>query len=97
MSLDETIRSAIEVLDGFYKDTAAMLETLKGILINDYDYEDMSGNKIHRRGSSSIKKPLSWSPSFLSISLIRNKNEYISVAVPMKEVFGKKDQVRNCV
>lgn len=87
MNKDETLASAMIVLDEFHKDTASMLEILKGILINEYGYKDSSGNSVCRSGSASLKEPSRWTPLYLSVYLNKN-TEYISFTIVLKDVFN---------
>jgi len=87
---NEALRNAMKVLDVFYKDTAIMLEILKGILKNEYGYTDISGNAVCRKGSSSLKEPSRWTPLYLSVYLNKG-SEYISFAVPLKDFFKNEE------
>ena len=87
---NETLRNAMKVLDAFYNDTAIMLEILKGILKNEYGYTDLTGNAICRKSSISLKKPSRWTPLYLSVYLNKGA-EYISFAVPLKNVFENEE------
>ena len=87
MNNNETLRSAMEVMDSFYKNTAIMLETFKGILVNDYGYNDIGGNRVCWECSRSISYPLYWIPPYLSLWFQNKveKNVYISITITLKE------------
>ena len=87
---NETLRNAMYVLDEFYKDTAIMIETLRGVLIKEYGYKDASGNPVCRKGSSSLKESTCWTPLYLSF-FVKKDTEYISFAIPLKNYFGNNE------
>lgn len=93
MDKNETLQNAMNVLDVFYKDTAVMLETLKGILINEYAYEDSSGigSRVCYEGSNSVFSPNRWNPIYLNIFLKKKGNDVdaIAITILLKQYFNK--------
>ena len=84
---NETLSSALEVIDEFNKDTSVMLKILKGILISEYGYEDISGSVVCRENSASLDSAVRWTPPYLSFSL-RKEEEYISITITIKEYWN---------
>lgn len=87
MEKDSNLKTAIDVLDQFYNDTALLLETIKGILINDYGYKHFRDNRVCWEGSTSLLHPESWLPASLCL-YFRDKNKkdsYLSVLIMLKD------------
>jgi hypothetical protein len=92
MDKNETLHSAIKVVDEFYKDTALMLETLKSALINEYNYEDKSVSRVWWEGSGMLQYPVYWSPAYLSLWLQNKEDDsiYISITITLKEYWNNR-------
>lgn len=85
MNRDNTLNSAMSVLDEFFKDTAVMLKILKDILVSEYDYKDITpGSGVCRENSASLDLPVKWTPPYLSLSF-KKEEEYISITIILKE------------
>lgn len=87
---DEVLESAMDVLNEFYKDTAVMLENLKGLIINERKYKDISGDRVCWEVSSSISHPEYWNPVYLSLWFQSGDDdeEFISITIILKEYWG---------
>ncbi len=66
MTYDEVLESAMAVINEFFKETAANLETCRNIIVNEHGYKDISGDRVCWEDSNSILYPAYWSPVYLS-------------------------------
>lgn len=88
--LNFTIKTAMDVLDQFYTDTASLLETIKDILIKDYGYKHIRDNQVCWEGSTSSVHSDGWLPVYLCLYL-RDKDKedsYIGVLILLKDCWN---------